>query len=42
MKKRRLSEQGSIILSYILLTVVIIAGVMILNARFEYLNQVMR
>ena len=42
MKKRRLKKEIRDLLGELLFYAVLVAGVIILNARIEYLNQVIR
>jgi hypothetical protein len=39
MKRLRLTEKGEEILGFLIMSFVIVLGVIILNARFEYLNE---
>ena len=39
MKRLKLTEKGEEILGFLIMSFVIVLGVIILNARFEYLNE---
>lgn len=42
MKKRRLKEKWDVFFAVTLMYLVLVLGVIILNARIEYLNQVIK